>query len=93
MERVHLGYKNARLCLNEDIENDLAPYIKKAASIFYGITIHELQVIAYKLAIANKFQDIPHSWNVNEKACIDWTRGFLDRHKEISLQAPESGSF
>jgi len=36
-----------------------------------------LQVIAYKLAIANKVQDIPHFWNVNEKAGIGWTRGFL----------------
>ena len=51
-----------------------------------------MQVLAYKLAIANKVQDIPHSWNVNEKTGIDWTRGFLDRHKEISLQTPESTS-
>ena len=51
-----------------------------------------MQVLAYKLAISNKVQDIPHSWNVNEKAGIDWTRGFLDRHKEISLRTPESTS-
>ena len=51
-----------------------------------------MQVIAYKLAIANKDQDIPHFWNVNEKAGIEWLRGFLDRHKEISLQTPEGTS-
>ena len=34
LERVHLGYKKARLCLNEHMENDLAAYITKQHQFF-----------------------------------------------------------
>ena len=78
--------------LSEEMENNLSAYIKKAAAIFYGITIDELQILTYKLAVANEVEDIPQSWTKNEKAGIDWAKGFLERHNEISLRTTESTS-
>ena len=62
LEQVSIDYKQVRLCLNEEMERDLASYIKKAAAIFYGITIDELRILAFKLAIANKLEKLPLSW-------------------------------
>ena len=74
------------------MERNLANYIKKAAAIFYGITIHELRILASKLAIANKLEKLPLSLMQHEKAGNDWARGFLKRHTDISLRTLESKS-
>ncbi|XP_063594267.1 uncharacterized protein LOC134771239 [Penaeus indicus] len=64
---VHFGYKQPKV-LNDALERELVQYILKAASIFYGITMHELRLLAFKLAIANKVKNIPESWLRDRKA-------------------------
>ena len=54
--------------------------------------MHELRLLAFKLAIANKVKNIPESWLRDRKAGKDWAQCFLRRHANISVRKPETTS-
>ncbi|XP_033124341.1 uncharacterized protein LOC117122744 [Anneissia japonica] len=87
-----MGYGQPRLVLNAQLEENIVAYAKKAAAIFYGITIQGLCELAYSLAIANDAPNIPNSWAKNNKAGIDWAQAFLKRNPSISIRKPEATS-
>lgn len=57
---------------------------------FYGLTKNDVCKLAYELAVRN---NMPHQFNnEKQKAGQTWHRGFIQRHQQISLRAPESTS-
>ena len=87
-----VGYQKTRLVFTEEIEVQLVEYLITASKIFHGLTMKELQVLAYELADSNNIP-MPASWAENGHAGIDWARGFMNRHgKELSLRTPEATS-
>ena len=92
LKDVQLGYTAHRQVLTTVMEDSLVEYVKKAAKIFHGITLTDLQRLAYRMAVANKVTNIPLSWAKDEMAGSDWARGFLSRNNSISLRTPEATS-
>ena len=56
--------------------------------LFFGLTLKALGILAYDFADKN---NITHPFR-NQTAGKGWTKGFLNRHPEISLRAPEPTS-
>uniref|UniRef100_A0A8D9BEI9 HTH CENPB-type domain-containing protein n=1 Tax=Cacopsylla melanoneura TaxID=428564 RepID=A0A8D9BEI9_9HEMI len=57
---------------------------------FYGVTIKDLQYLAYHIAEVN---NIKHSFCPSKKmAGRDWITGFRKRHPELSIRKPEATS-
>lgn len=63
-------------------------YILKASAVYYGLSIFELRVFAYQLAVKIGI-DIPQSWKDNGIASRDWYYAFMHRHNNLSLRTPE----
>ena len=76
--------------LPEEIENQLAKHIEDMEARFYGLTLMDLQKLAFQIAEAN---NICTRFNKEKKiAGYEWVKGFLNRHQEISLRSPEATS-
>ncbi|XP_025421076.1 uncharacterized protein LOC112691135 [Sipha flava] len=59
-------------------------------TIFYGLTITNIQTLAYELAEKN---NISHNFNTTKKiAGKDWVKGFRKHHLEITLRSPGATS-
>lgn len=82
---------SVRRVFSEQQELELVEYIKTTAKICYGITRSDLMKLGSQLAIKNKVK-CPESWFGNEITGADWLSGFLGRHPDISLRAPEPTS-
>lgn len=86
------GYLKTRQVFTKEMESELVDYLTAASKIFHGLTMVELRELAYELAAANNVA-MPEVWRENEKAGVDWARGFMDRHRaDISLRCPEATS-
>lgn len=72
-----------------EMENQLADHIKKLDSLFYGITLKQLQIIAFQYAEENKLE---HRFS-KEKGMVgkEWTILFCQRHS-LSVRQPEQTS-
>lgn len=93
LDTATFGYVKSRQIFNSEFETLLVNYLVQAARIFHGVTIAELRNLAYELAVANEFDNIPNKWSENKTAGIDWAHSFMDRHKhEISIRTPEATS-
>lgn len=70
----------------------MVQHVKKAAAIFYGITIDDLRQLAYSLAVANHLDDIPWNWIEEKKASLFWANSFLKQHPSLAIRKPEATS-
>ena len=67
-------------------EEELQQYIINMDAAFYGLTIRDIQVIVYEYCERN---NVPHRFSKEKKlAGEDFVRGFLKRHKDLSLRKP-----
>ena len=83
----HLGRPSD---LPEDIEQQLTEHIMHMEARFYGLNVTDLRKLAYEIAEVN---GIETRFNKEQKlAGREWMRGFLARHKEITLRTPEPTS-
>ena len=74
----------------EELENKLATYVVEMGKRYYGMTNWQMRKLAYEYAIRN---NVPHCFDDESKmAGVDWIKGFLKRHTEISLRVPEMTS-
>ena len=56
----------------------------------FGLTTIDLRKIANQLAVKNGKQ---HNFNIDkEMAGVDWLKGFLKRHPDLSIRKPEATS-
>ena len=75
---------------NEKLENRLATYVVEIGKRYYGMTNLQMRHLAYEYAIRNNVHHCFH--DKSRMAGIDWIKGFLKRHTEISLLVPEMSS-
>lgn len=75
---------------SEEQEVELVEYVQHMESRLFGLTTTELRRLAFQLAEKNQ---LPHNFNrESESAGLDWLKGFLKRHKNLSLRSPEPTS-
>jgi hypothetical protein len=93
LDNATFGYTKVRQVFSEALESLLVDYLVHAARIFHGLTITDLRVLAYDLAVANDIRTIPPKWSENKMAGIEWAHSFMGRHKhEIAIRTPEATS-
>ncbi|KAH9632506.1 hypothetical protein HF086_017054 [Spodoptera exigua] len=56
----------------------------------YGLTYKQTRSLAYEYATALK--KCPIKWTEKKEAGIEWLKGFMKRHKDLSLRKPENTS-
>lgn len=88
---IKLGYKKARAVFNQEEENRLEEYLKKASDIYFGLTPKEVRRLAYDYAKALS-KEMPETWNENSMAGPDWFGSFLKRHPRLSIRTPQATS-
>lgn len=74
---------------SEAQEAELASYLVEMEGQLFGLTRIELRELAYQLAERNNLQ---HPFGEDEKAGLEWVRGFLVRHPNLSIRKPEPTS-
>lgn len=55
----------------------------------YGFSYSMARKFAFEYAVKNKIS-VPETWKIDMEAGIDWVRGFLRRHPDVSLRRPEN---
>jgi len=85
------GYIGNRQIFSKDQERMLAEYVKKASSIYFGLSPTEVRKLAFECAVKNKIK-IPDKWTEAEMAGTDWFSGFLRRNDDLSVRSPEATS-
>lgn len=79
-----------RTVFSPDQENELIVYIKQMEAQFHGLTSRDLRKLAYEVAEKNR---IPHKFDSKTGlAGIDWLKGLVKRHPDISYRKPEPTS-
>lgn len=73
-----------------DEEQVLVKYLTKACNMHYGLTRHEVMVLAYEFAKSLR-KKYPDSWDTNKKAGLKWLTDFL-KHYPLSLRKPRATS-
>lgn len=58
---------------------------------YYGLTAFGVRILAFEYASKLKLQ-MPLSWTDFSTAGIDWFRGFMKRHQNLSLRKPQATS-
>lgn len=57
----------------------------------YGLTYKQVREFAY--SYADKLErKLPKGWEENKSAGLDWMKGFMRRHPQLSLRKPENTS-
>ena len=72
-------------------EEQLKQYLLKASKINYGLTYAQTRKLAFEFAEALG-KPIEKVWKNYSAAGVDWKKGFMTRHKELSLRKPENTS-
>jgi hypothetical protein len=83
--KVSLGRKQTMFSTSE--EGKLAIYLKVIEGILFGLTSKELRNLAFQLAQKN-VKHHPFDKDKGE-ADMDWFRGFMKRHHNLSLRKPD----
>ncbi|KAF2894900.1 hypothetical protein ILUMI_11272 [Ignelater luminosus] len=65
-------------------EAELNAYLKQCSNMHYGLSTNDVRQVAYNYAVANSISH-PNSWEVYQKAGIDWFQYFLKRNRDLSL--------
>lgn len=84
------NYKTGQI-FSDDLESLLENYLITSSKLHYGLTPKTARTFVYQFAISNNIK-IPQSWHDNKAAGYDWLRGFMSRHRNLSLRLPESTS-
>lgn len=92
---IDLSYKHCpnignRRIFTVEQENMLANYLKIASKMCHGLTKEQIKKLAFEYAEANAV--CPVKWKDCKVASDDWLRGFMSRHKNLTLRKPESTS-
>ena len=74
--------------LGEEFEKALAAHALQLQQMMFGLNTVELRKLAFELA---EKQKVPHRFK-NETAGKTWLKGFLKRHPELAIRAPEPTS-
>lgn len=74
----------------DDEETELVNYLKEAAMLHYGLTLHQTRKLACDYAKNNSKH--VSDWEEGKSAGISWLRMFRKRHPELSLRKPEATS-
>jgi hypothetical protein len=86
--KVSFGPKQTVFSTSE--EEELVIYLKKMGGRLFGLTSKELRNLAFQLADKNGKH---HPFDKEkEEAGMEWFRGFMKRHPDLSLRKPESTS-
>jgi hypothetical protein len=80
---VPLGRKSV---LSPETENHLVQYCSHMEKAFYGLTMKDLQRMAFQLAIRN---NLPHRFSTEKVAGRKLLRVFFKRHPELSVRRPQ----
>lgn len=72
-------------------ELQLEQYLKRAADIYYGLTILDFRKLAFDFALANKIS-FPDKWLTTKLAGSEWYYGFMKRHPSLSIRKPQATS-
>ncbi|XP_055703406.1 uncharacterized protein LOC129801939 [Phlebotomus papatasi] len=72
-------------------EENLAKYLLECSKMNYGLTLKDTRKLAYTYAVSEG-RTIPNNWSEDKMAGKAWARGFLRRHKELSVRKPENTS-
>jgi len=86
-----IGYRKNPQVFDDAIELTMVDYIKKASQIYHGLTRMNIRELAYKLGQANDVQMLK-TWIEREAAGVDWFTKFMQRHRTLSIRAPEPTS-
>lgn len=86
-----IGYK-PRLVFTLEQEKELANYILKCSSIYFGLLPGEVRKLAYECAVKFSLENIPPSWHKNRETGADWFTGFMKRNPVLSIRTPEATS-
>src|SRR6218665_2257689 len=74
---------------SDEFEKELVDYTNDVQNRFYGLTINDLQSLAFQFAKSN---NIDHHFSEEQKlATTDWVRSFLKRN-QLTLRRPEPTS-
>lgn len=86
-----VGYRSTKRVFSDEQESLMANYLLDAASIFYGLSTKEVRTLAYQLAVRYNIAT-PLNWSENKLAGPDWFSGFMKRHPQLSIRAPQATS-
>ena len=84
--------QNVKKVFTEAQEEKLVTYAIQVAKMFYGLPRTEFRRLAYDFAKACQSPAIPANWDDEQRASTDWYYGFMNRHPELALKAPEGMS-
>jgi hypothetical protein len=74
--------------LGKEFEQALVTHVLQLQQMMFGLNTVELRKLAFELA---EKQKVPHRFK-NETAGKTWLKGFLKRHPDIAIRAPEPTS-
>jgi hypothetical protein len=61
---LSVGYSKCRQIFTREEENMLEAYVRKAASLYYGLNPREIRCLAYEFAMQNN-KTVPRNWKVD----------------------------
>uniref|UniRef100_UPI00358F0185 uncharacterized protein isoform X3 n=1 Tax=Myxine glutinosa TaxID=7769 RepID=UPI00358F0185 len=76
------GYENlasSKKIFSDQMENDLAKYIKDLINQFHGLSPQKCRELAFKFAVLNHI-DVPPNWHRDKEAGREWFATFRRRH-------------
>ena len=72
-------------------EDALVDYIITCSTMFHGLGYGDVRRLSFEYA-EKTGKDMPAGWRHNCMAGKDWMYGFMKRHENLSLRAPEATS-
>lgn len=88
---MSIGYSKFKQVFTDEQEKKLERYILAASKIFFGLTPHDIRMLAHQCA--KKFGiKTPDSWQESGQAGVDWFTSFMKRHPRLLLRVPEATS-
>ncbi|XP_039276104.1 uncharacterized protein LOC120349672 [Nilaparvata lugens] len=82
---------STRQVFSSEEERLLEEYLINCSRMHYGLTYKQFRDFAYSYALVLR-KTLPEGWNHAETAGIDWMKGFMKRHPQLSLRKPENTS-
>lgn len=81
----------SRQIFTKDEEDQLEKYLIHSSKLHYGLTYYQTRQFAHEYAVRLE-KNIPAPWRENNIAGLEWVKGFMKRHPQLSLRKPESTS-
>ncbi|KAF2888457.1 hypothetical protein ILUMI_17716 [Ignelater luminosus] len=69
----------------------LATYIKDCPKTQFGLTYQQIRQFAHSYALRLNHR-VPNNWVLSNAVGLDWMKGFIKRHPDLSLRKPEPTS-